>query len=101
MPSWRKCNGGLAASVLFGLLAAPAWSASLSNADLIKAVRAGDITAVHAMIQRGVDVNAPEATGTTALHWAAYQEDVSMVKSLLAAGAKVRVVNEFGSSPMQ
>ncbi|HLK48554.1 MAG TPA: ankyrin repeat domain-containing protein [Bryobacteraceae bacterium] len=98
MPSWRRCNAG---SAVLAFLAAPAWSASLNNADLIKAVRAGDITAVHAMIQRGANVNEPEANGTTALHWAAYQEDVPMVKSLLAAGAKVRVANEFGSSPMQ
>lgn len=69
--------------------------------DLIKAVRAGDGEAVGALIRRGVNVNAPEANGTTALHWAVYQQDAALVKRLLAAGAKAQVANQFASTPMQ
>jgi ankyrin repeat protein len=69
--------------------------------DLMRAVKAGDETAVAAMIQHGADVNAPEANGTTALHWAVYQQDAALVKRLLEAHAKVSVVNQFGYTPMQ
>ncbi len=83
------------------LLCSVAWAASVGNDDLIRAVKAGDATAVAAMIQQGVDVNAPEANGTTPLHWAVYQQNAALVKRLLAAHAKVSVVNQFGSTPMQ
>jgi len=69
--------------------------------DLITAVKAGDANAVESMIKQGVDVDAPEANGTTALHWAVYQQDAPLVKRLLEAHAKVSVVNQFGSTPMQ
>ena len=72
-----------------------------SGDDLIQAVKAGDGTAVASLIKQGADVNAPEANGTTPLHWAVYQRDAALVKRLLTAGAKVSVVNQFGSTPMQ
>ena len=78
------------------LLCSVAWAD-----DLIKAVKAGDASSVATMIRQGVDVNAPEANGTTALHWAVYQQDAGLVKRLLAAHAKVSVVNQFGSTPIQ
>ncbi|MGA2879318.1 MAG: ankyrin repeat domain-containing protein [Bryobacteraceae bacterium] len=83
------------------LFACVASAASVGGDDLIRAVKAGDATAVSSMIKQGVDVNAPEANGTTPLHWAVYQRDAALVKRLIAAGAKVSVVNQFGSTPMQ
>ena len=38
--------------------------------------------------QRGADVNALEADGTTALHWAAYRNDVEIADALVRAGAQ-------------
>ena len=35
----------------------------------------GDTTAVQALLGEGIDVNAAQGDGTTALHWAAYNED--------------------------
>lgn len=75
--------------------------AGTSGGDLIQAVKAGNAIAVESLIKQGADVNAPEANGTTALHWAVYQRDRAVVKLLLAAGAKVSVVNQFASTPMQ
>src|SRR5690606_39403728 len=48
------------------------------------------------------DVNVPEASGngTTALHWAVYQHDVELVRTLLDAGADPSVRNLFGSTPL-
>ena len=82
-------------------IACSASAASVTGDDFLKAVRSGDASAVARMIEQGADVNAREANGTTALHWAAYQQDAALVKRLLAAGAKAGVVNDFGSSPMQ
>ena len=52
------------------------------------------------MIDKRVDVNAPEADGTTALHWAVQQGDLDLVQRLIRAGANVKARNDFGSTPM-
>ena len=45
-------------------------------------------------------MNAPQTDGATALHWAAYREDLAMVDLLLKAGANVKVANQYGSTPL-
>jgi ankyrin repeat protein len=77
--------------LLVGLLAA---------APLVEAVKAGDRAAALAMLAQRVDVNTPEADGTTALHWAVQQNDVELVDRLLRAGARVNARNDYGSTPM-
>ncbi len=67
---------------------------------LVEAVKTGDLAAARALMAKGVDVNAPEADGTTALHWAVQRNDVDLVSRLLKAGAQVNVKNVFGSTPM-
>ncbi|MGB6449563.1 MAG: ankyrin repeat domain-containing protein [Steroidobacteraceae bacterium] len=67
---------------------------------LIEAVRADDASAASALLEHHADVNARMPDGTTALHWAAHDGDLNLVRRLIAAGAKVRVVNDYGSTPM-
>ena len=57
------------------------------EAPVADAARAGDLEAVRLLLQRGADVNAPQGDGMTALHWAAEQDDLEMVSTLLFAGA--------------
>ena len=38
--------------------------------------------------------------GTTALHWAAYHDDVETAKLLLAAGANAKGENRYGVTPL-
>jgi ankyrin repeat protein len=67
---------------------------------LVDAVKSGDKAAALAMLQQRVDVNAPEADGTTALHWAVHQNDLDLADRLIRAGAKVNVKNDYGATPM-
>ena len=44
---------------------------------LAEAAKSGDKAAVIALLEKHVDVNAPEIDGTTALQWAIHQDDVA------------------------
>ena len=45
-------------------------------------------------------VNAAQADGTTALHWAAHWNDAEAVSLLLQAGADAKAVNRYGATPL-
>jgi uncharacterized protein len=55
---------------------------------------------VRTLLQRRADVNAPQADGMTALHWAAYHDDVESVALLVRAGANVKAANRYGITPL-
>jgi ankyrin repeat protein len=67
---------------------------------LINAVKAADKTRVRSLLDQRVDVNAPQADGTTALHWAAERDDLEMVEQLIRAGANVKAANRYGVAPI-
>ena len=73
------------------------WAA---GSPLIDAVKKQDLQAVRALLKRGVSINAPEADGFTALHWAAQRNDVQLVELLLAAGASVRASTRYNITPL-
>ena len=78
--------------------------ASFALADspsLISAVKASNVAAVQALIKQRVDVNAAEADGTTALHWAARADDVEMVRTLVKAGGNAKLANRYGVTALQ
>jgi uncharacterized protein len=50
--------------------------------------------------QPRVDVNQRSTDGTTALHWAVYNDDVGLVDRLLAAGADANARNDYNSTPL-
>ena len=60
----------------------------------------GDRDALRALSRKGADVNAAEADGTTALHWASYRDDVESADLLLRAGARVNAANDLGATPL-
>jgi ankyrin repeat protein len=71
-----------------------------SNAPLADAVQRGDTQAVQALLKNGADVNAPQSDGATALHWAAYLDQVDTAALLIRAGAKVDTSNDYGMTPL-
>jgi ankyrin repeat protein len=64
------------------------------------AARDADVEQVRKLLAAGSDVNAPEADGTTALLWAAYQSSPELVSLLLDAGANPNEPNGFGVTPL-
>ncbi|MEO8258861.1 MAG: ankyrin repeat domain-containing protein [Acidobacteriota bacterium] len=67
---------------------------------LVAAARSAGATTVRALLQQGVDVNAAEADGTTALHWASYRDDGDSADLLIRAGARVNAANDLGATPL-
>ena len=61
--------------------------------------RAELIKCVEVMIKNGVNVNAADGAGTTALHLAAKSWSPEVVKLLLAAGANPKAANKQGATP--
>jgi ankyrin repeat protein len=72
----------------------------LAQAPLVDAARSGERPAALALLAERADPNQAEADGTTALHWAAHNDDAELVERLVSAGAKVDVANDYGATPM-
>jgi ankyrin repeat protein len=64
------------------------------------AAERGQWDKVRALLKDGADANAAQADGTTALHWAAQQDQAEIAGRLIGAGAKVNATNQFGVTPL-
>jgi ankyrin repeat protein len=88
-----------AAGVLFVFLAAVAGAAQAPPADnadaFAAAVRKGDVAAVKALLDQGVDVNTKFRYNATALSFAADRGHVEVVKLLLDRGADINAEDTF------
>jgi uncharacterized protein len=78
------------------MTAAPVLAAS----RLIDAVKRGDVNAVRTLIAQKADVNAPDADGSTPLHWATQRDDTAMAEALIAAGANVKAKTRYNVTPL-
>ncbi len=67
---------------------------------LIQAVKSQDDAAARLLLGHHADVNARQGDGATALHWAAYHDDVAMAGALIRAGARVDAANDLGATPL-
>ena len=73
-----------------------------ADTRLADAEQKGDKDRVRALLKQNLNVNAAQGDGSTALHWAAYQDDLETAKLLLAAGANVKVVTRLEAvTPLQ
>ncbi len=70
------------------------------RSDVADAVMKGDKAALRTLLQQKADVNAPQIDGATALHWAAYRNDLEAADLLIRAGVKVDAANREGVTPL-
>ncbi len=93
---WRKTTGLLLLGAGLATLAAAA-----ARAPLADAAEQRDKTSIGKLLaSAGVDVNATQVDGTTALHWAAYHADAETAALLIQAGASVNTLNRYGVPPL-
>jgi len=76
------------------------FAAAGGETPLVDAARAGDATAVRALLAGHVDVQQALGDGSTALHWAVHRDDLPMVDALLRAGARANAVTDLGATPL-
>jgi ankyrin repeat protein len=70
------------------------------DARLADAAKNMDRAAIRTLLQQHTDVNASQPDGTTALHWAANQDDLETVTLLLQAGANAKAANRYSVTPL-
>ena len=88
-----------ALAAAFVLLAGNA-PAVAADARLVDAVKRADAAAVRALLAERVDPNAPQADGSTPLHWAVHRDQVDIAALLIEAGANVTAANRYGVQPL-
>jgi ankyrin repeat protein len=69
---------------------------SAADSPLADAAMRGDLDTVRSLLEEKVDVNAAQGDGTTALHWAAYRDDLELAQSLIKAGANLEAKTRLG-----
>ena len=97
VPSCSSCAPWFVVTMV---LVVGAVAVGAAGSDVADAVMNGDRAALRALIQKKADVNAPQADGATAIHWAVYRDDLESANLLVAAGAKVRAANREGMTPI-
>ena len=88
---WRRIAG---LSIL--AFAATSTAAAAEDTALADAVEQRQAALVRTLLAGGADANDAQVDGTTALHWAAYHDDLETARLLVAAGAGVNAVNRYG-----
>lgn len=96
-PSWHSHRLLCFAIVLLSM--GTAHSADV-NAPLADAARLKNIETMHSLLQQGADVNAAQADGMTALHWAAWHDQLSIAELLIQQGADVNTTNRYDVPPL-
>jgi len=76
-------------------------AAGAQSETLIAAARLGDLARINALIDRGVDIDARAADGSTALHWAAQRGDEPVLNALIEAGADPDASSRYGITPLE
>jgi len=86
--------------VSVGLLLLSIVGFGAGRSEVADALMRGDRAAARKLIEQRADVNAPQADGATALHWAVFQSDKEMVDLLLGAKANPSASNREGATPL-
>ena len=97
----RLVPGSRALILAAGLMLGGA-NASASPAPIADAAERKDAAVLRGLLAKTAkaDVNVAQVDGMTALHWAAYHDDLETGKTLLAAGATAEITNRYGVTPL-
>ena len=90
----------LRGAILFWVIAGVAAGASAADRPVADTAQRADWGAVRVLVDQGADVTARQGDGATALHWAAYWDEVDVAGLLLDAGADVNAANDLGVTPL-
>jgi ankyrin repeat protein len=74
--------------------------ATAADVPLADAAEKADWPRVRTLLKAHADANAAQVDGMTALHWAAYHDDLETARLLLAAGANAKAVSRYGVPPL-
>jgi uncharacterized protein len=86
-------------AALFSLLLCAVASLTIAaEPTLLDAAEAGDRATALRLLAKGTNVNAAGPDGTTAIMYAAANDDIELVRALIKAGANVKVKNQLGTS---
>jgi len=77
-------------------LAGTALAAVPPDTRVAAAAMQDDMQTVRTLLNQKVDVNTAQGDGMTALHWAAFKDDLDMAQILLKAGANVKATTRIG-----
>lgn len=100
MPEARRGARGRRYTAVAVIAVVAALGAARTNpgeAPVADAVMRGDTATVRRLIRQGIDVNAPQTDGMTALHWAAQRGDSGTTSMLVYAGARVDAITRNGN----
>src|SRR5687768_1127546 len=88
------------ALLVVAVLATLAADAAAQDLRLVQAAKSGEQAQAIALLGAGADPNQKSGDGTTALHWAARNDDAVLVDRLLRAKAVAHPVNRYGATPI-
>jgi ankyrin repeat protein len=71
-----------------------------SDLRLIEAAKSGEAKTVRALLAQHIAVDASEADGSTALHWAVRRDNLQIADLLIAAGANVKAATRYTITPL-
>ena len=72
-------------------------SSAGKDVRLADAAQQGDTEAIRTLLKQKADVNVAHGDGMTALHWAAFNDDVEAATLLLSAGASPKATTRIGA----
>ena len=93
----KRLLGGVATAFVGSFCLAALVLAAPADTPVADAARQGDIDTVRSLLRQGMDVNAAQGDGMTALHWTAFKDDVDMARMLIYAGANVEAATRINA----
>lgn len=95
-----RLSAWISRSLILALLVAGSAVFVSAQDGLLDALKKQDRAAVRTLLQQHADPTSGEPDGTTALHWAAYLDDLETATRLIDGHAKVMAENEQGVTPL-